>query len=155
MRFKRWMVTMMVTGVLVMASIAAAARGDFFRPIPGYTQEHFAAGDRSWAPPGLVWQVFDVSGTVTGEPDLLAYNPATGDYILAVTDHYQFSGPDGIWTTPGDCYVMGRFEPGLVLTVSDLDRNGQPDLFAYHPITGNITRYYFRNIGRCDWTTAF
>ena len=149
---RRWLVGLVAA--VVMAGVAWAA-GGFTKPIPGYSPEAFAKGQMSWAGAGLVWHTFDVSGPRTGEPDLLAYNPATGDYVLVITDHPQFSGLNGTVPAPGDCFVVGRIEAGRVLTVADLDRDQRPDLFAYAPQTGAITRWYARSVGGCDWTDAF
>ncbi len=149
---KRWM----LGGVVAVAvGLGVAWAAGFTKPIPGYSQSVLAKGQTSGAGPGLVWHAFDVSGSRTGEPDLLAYNPSNGDYVLVVTDHPQFSGLNGTVPSPGDCYVLGRIEPGRVLTVADLDRDGRPDVFAYHPATGAITRWYFRHYGGCDTTDAF
>lgn len=149
---RRW--TALVAAVVVMAGVAWAA-GGFTKPIPGYSQQTLAQGQVSAAGPGLVWHAFDVSNARTGEPDLLAYNPVTGDYVLVITDHPQFSGLNGSVPRPGDCFVLGRIEPGRVLTIADLDRDQRPDVFAYSPATGAVTRWYFRSMGGCDWTDAF
>lgn len=144
----------MVMGAMLVAGVVWAA-GGFTKPIPGYSQAALAKGQTSAAGPGLVWHAFDVSGPRTGEPDLLAYNPATGDYVLVITDHPQFSGLNGSVPTPGDCFVLGRIEPRRTLTIADLDRDGRPDVFAYDAVTGAVTRWYSRSFGACDWTDAF
>jgi len=125
-------------------------------PIWAYAQPPvFAPGPQSVAGPGWTWHVFDVSGNRTSEPDLLAYRWDTGDYVLAITGHPQFSGVNGSVVAPGDCYLVGQLPLRRTLTVADLDRDGRPDLFTYDPVTGAITRFYFRSFGGCDWTDAF
>lgn len=167
MKRSRWFRSLSLAVVCLLAvSMTAWALAGFSRPIPGPSPapstQHFVAGSTSNAGPGWVWHVFDVSGPRTGEPDLLAYHPPSGTYVLIVTDHYQFSGQNGSVVAPGDCYVSGILrdpvgQPVLnaVLTVDDLDRNGDPDLLAYSPTTGAVTRLYFRSFGGCDWTDAF
>lgn len=157
-----WVVGLVVA--LCLAVVTVGAVGGFYHPIPGSAPQgqHFVTGSTSNAGPGWVWYAFDVSGARTGEPDMLAYSPATGQYVLVITDHYQFSGYNGGTVAPGDCYVNGYLKntggqtvTGAVLTIEDLDRNGHPDIFAYTPATGAVNRIYFRSFGGCDWTDAF
>lgn len=144
-----------IVAAVVGLGVGLAWAGGFTKPIPGYSQQTLARGQSSASGPGWVWHVFDVSAAATGEPDLLAYNPVTGDYVLVITDHPQFSGFNGSVPTPGDCFVVGRLDANRVLTIADLDRDHRPDVFAYSPTTGAITRWYFRSLGGCDWTDAF
>lgn len=165
MKLARWSRFGLLTMLLLLVlSVTAWAVGGFTHPIPGFAPQgqHFVTGSSSNAGPGWVWYAFDVSGPRTGEPDKLAYNPATGQYVLVITDHYQFSGFNGATVAPGDCWVNGYFRhtggqlvTGAVLTIEDLDRDGALDVFAYAPTTGAIARIYFRSFGGCDWTDAF
>lgn len=165
MRFARWSrFGLLALLLLLVLSVTAWAVGGFTHPIPGFAPQgqHFMTGSSSNAGPGWVWHAFDVSGVLTGEPDKLAYSPGTGAYVLVITDHHQVNGLNGANVGPGDCYVTGTLRSstgqpitGAVLTIEDLDRDGAPDVFAYTPTTGGVSRIYFRSFGGCDWTDAF
>lgn len=163
MKSTAWRVGM-TTVIVMLLTFVLSASGLFTHTIPGPAPQgqHFVTGSSSNAGPGWVWHAFDVSGERTGEPDMLAYSPGSGAYVLVITDHYQVSGLNGATVAPGDCYVTGTLRSqtgqpitGAVLTIADLDRDGAPDIFAYTPTTGGVSRIYFRSFGGCDWTDAF
>lgn len=84
--------------------------------------------------------------------DDIFYNPNTGDIIVGITNHPQFSGYNGEVLAPGDCW--GVINGGIPHAQLVTDGN---KIILYQPHTG-LERTIVLNITLipgCDTTDAF